>query len=400
MNIFNKIKKFLFKTPSVKAITGGYNKYFSFQNSNLASNETIYAAINMLSDGIASAPLTLNKGYEKVNMYSHPLARIFKDGPNNFQTPFDFMKLMETLVNTKGAAYAIKEYDLHGNIESLWVLATEYVQPVIEEDTREVYYLISKDGYSRYVHSSHIIDIHGLTTDGLTPISPLDVLKNTINYDRAVKEFSIHQMDSALVGRLVIKLQTKLNKDDLDRYSEMIGNFRKSGILFIDQGKELQELNNTEYIDPNIGTIENITVSRVEKVFKLYGKLSSSEKIKDSEDLLYLKDTLLPKFRNYEHEFNKKLLTVPEKRRGYEIKFNLNGFMRAQAQYRGQFYQQMIRMGAMNPNEVRALEDLPPYEGGEKYMVSRDLCPIEQLPLLIQSVNTSTPTDTKTEEKQ
>ena len=179
----------------------------------------------------------------------------------------------------------------------------------------------------------------------------------------------------------------------------MIGNFRKSGILFIDQGKELQELNNTEYIDPNIGTIENITVSRVEKVFKLYGKLSSSEKIKDSEDLLYLKDTLLPKFRNYEHEFNKKLLTVPEKRRGYEIKFNLNGFMRAQAQYRGQFYQQMIRMGAMNPNEVRALEDLPPYEGGEKYMVSRDLCPIEQLPLLIQSANTSTPTDTKTEEK-
>ena len=32
-------------------------------------------------------------------------------------------------------------------------------------------------------------------------------------------------------------------------------------------------------------------------------------------------------------------------------------------------------------------------------MVSRDLCPIEQLPLLIQSANTSTPTDTKTEEK-
>lgn len=395
MKIINRIKSW-FKTPYERAILGSYRR-FSFFNRDIATNETIYAAISMLSKAIASAPVNVYRKYDKLAPEEHHLAELFKFGPNSFQTMFNFMQHMETLRNIKGAAYSIIEYDFHGKVEQLWVLNNDYVQPVMETETRELYYRITCEGVDHYVHNSNIIDVHGITTDGYTPISPLDVLRNTIDYDREVKEFSLNQMQNGLKANLVITLQSKLDEKSLETYNEMMRNFKDSGILYVDQGKSLTELKNSSFIDPNIAAVENITIERVERVFSLYGKLKSNDKEKSEEDLLYLKDTILPLVRMYEQEFSRKLLTYPEKMKGYEIKLNINGFLRASAKDRAVFYQYMIRNGVFNPNYVAMLENVPPHEGGEQYYVSRDLCPIEQISDLIASgSNTATPTETKT----
>ena len=116
-----------------------------------------------------------------------------------------------------------------------------------------------------------------------------------------------------------------------------------------------------------------------------------SSKEKDGEDLLYLKDTILPIARMYEQELSKKLLTYPERIKGYKIKLNLNGFMRANAKDRGDFYSIMIRNGIFSPNDVLELEDKKPYEGGDVHYVSRDLCPTDQIRDLISNgSNTNT----------
>ena len=36
---------------------------------------------------------------------------------------------------------------------------------------------------------------------------------------------------------------------------------------------------------------------------------------------------------------------------------------------RGEFYSGLYNIGAINPNEIRELEDMNPYDGGEKYRV-------------------------------
>ena len=398
MKILNRIKSW-FKTPYERAILGSYRR-FSFFNRDIATNETIYAAITMKSNAIASAPVNIYEKYTKLAPFEHDLAAMFKFGPNSFQTMFNFMQLMETLRNIKGAAYAIIEYGYHGEVEQLWVLNNDCVQPIMETESRELYYRIDCEGVQNYVHNSHIIDVHGITTDGYTPISPLDVLRNTIDYDREVKEFSIDQMQNGLKANLVITLSSKLEGDSLKTYNSMMENFKNSGILYVDQGKTLTELKKSSFIDPNIAAVENITIERVERVFSLYGKLKSNDKEKSEEDLLYLKDTILPMVRMYEQEFSRKLLTYPEKMKGFEIKLNINGFLRASAKDRALFYQYMIRNGIYCDNEIRAIEDMPPYKGGDVYYVSRDLCPVEQISELISSgKNTSTPTATPTPTK-
>ena len=92
---------------------------------------------------------------------------------------------------------------------------------------------------------------------------------------------------------------------------------QENGIIYLDDGKDIKELSAKTYIDPNIFDIEKITVERVERVFNIIGKLtkgSSSNKTttSDTEDLLYLKDSILPVIRQYEQEFSKKLLTTKE----------------------------------------------------------------------------------------
>ncbi|VTQ55174.1 phage portal protein [Clostridium perfringens] len=375
MGIFSKIIGF-FKTPYKAYINRDFSN-FSFFNRDLNTNENIFSAVSLLSNALASAPISVYKDYEKLKPRENDLARLFEYGPNNFQSTFQFIRLMETLRNTKGAAYAIKEYGFNNRLERLWVMNPDNVTPQMEKDSRELYYAISKDGDINYVHSSHIIAVNYVTTDGYTPISPLDVLRNTVDYDREIKEFSLNQMKDGLKANLVIKLQAKLNEEELANYNEMINRFKSNGILYVDNGKEFQELKKSSFIDPNVAAVEEITVERVERVYTIQGKLTG--KATNVEDLLYLKDSILPTARMYEQEFTKKCIPNTERDEGIKVKISLNGFARADMKTRGEFYFKGVRTGWFCPDEVRALEDMPPIKGGDTYYVSKDLIPVDMI---------------------
>ncbi|WP_283705720.1 phage portal protein [Clostridium perfringens] len=383
MGIFSKIIGF-FKTPYKAYINRDFSN-FSFFNRDLNTNENIFSAVSLLSNALASAPISVYKDYEKLKPRENDLARLFEYGPNNFQSTFQFIRLMETLRNTKGASYAIKEYGFNNRLERLWVMNPDNVTPQMEKDSRELYYAISKDGAINYVHSSHIIAVNYVTTDGYTPISPLDVLRNTVDYDREIKEFSLNQMKDGLKANLVIKLQAKLNKEELDNYNEMINRFKSNGILYVDNGKEFQELKKSSFIDPNVAAVEEITVERVERVYTIQGKLTG--KATNVEDLLYLKDSILPTARMYEQEFTKKCIPNTERDEGIKVKISLNGFARADMKTRGEFYFKGVRTGWFCPDEVRALEDMPPIKGGDTYYVSKDLIPVDMIGNLNKAKN-------------
>lgn len=378
-----------FSTPSSKDGPPGNASYFSFQDKDLATNETIFAAISLLANSIASAPISLRLNYDKVKPKQSNIARLLEYGPNDFQTTFDFIRLLETLRDRKGVGYAIKEYDRRMNVVSLWVMDSDYVTPVLDTESKELWYRVnSKDG-DIFIHNSNIIAVRHITSDGYTPISPVDVLRNTINYDTSIKEFSINQMNQGLKFNLAIKLATPLDADKLTAYDEVIKRFKSNGILYLDKGKEAQALNTGSVIDPNVVGIENITIERVARVFNLppskliAGKSTYSSA--EQEDLNFLKDTILPIARMYEQEFTRKLLSYSEREEGYYIKLSLNGFARASMNDRGNFYFKGIRSGWFTINDIRTLEDMAPLAVPEADipMVSRDLIPVTKIDQLL-----------------
>jgi HK97 family phage portal protein len=85
--------------------------------------------------------------------------------------------------------------------------------------------------------------------------------------------------------------------------------------------------------------------------------------------LIHLRQALGPWLTLIEQSANCNLLTDEELEAGYFTKFNRNGLLAMTAQARADFYSKMYGIGAINPNEIRELEDMNPYEGGEKYRV-------------------------------
>lgn len=394
MSFFGWIKNFRFNTPFRKANQiNNLRRLFCIDNKDLANNETIFAAITMLSNAIASAPISLRLGYEKVKPKDHIIARILRDGPNSNQTIFDFIRLMEVNRNTKGRAYAIKEYDSYMDISSIWVLDPDTVTPFIESDSKELWYKISdKDGDS-YIHNRHIIAVNHINIDGRKGISPIKVLGNSLDYDNKIKALSIEQLEKGIGIRYAFKINGNIDPEKLRAYHDLIKDYMEKGIVYLDNGKSLEELKNNSFIDPKVFEVEEITVSRIARVFNIPPHKLSAKNITYSSaeqgDLEFLVDTVLPIVRMYEQELNKKCLSENEKDEGYEIKFNLNGFARADMKTRGEFYFKMVRSAGLTPNDTRMLEDMPPKPGGDDLLISRDLIPIKDLQLLLKQDKTT-----------
>ena len=135
----------------------------------------------------------------------------------------------------------------------------------------------------------------------------------------------------------------------------------------------------------DLSTTNSITRSRVATAFNV--PLSFlSETIeqgngKSNEQIMaqFVEMTLLPIIKQYESEFNRKLLTRSQRARGFYFKFNVNGLLRGDTAARTEFYQMMIRNGIATSNDLRKLEELPPTDNknADQLWITGDLYPMD-----------------------
>ena len=78
MGFLNKIKQIFKGTPNKRSIKKKLQSWFKFYNSELATNETIFSAVTMKANAIASAPVGLYKNYDKIAPIDDHLAKLFK----------------------------------------------------------------------------------------------------------------------------------------------------------------------------------------------------------------------------------------------------------------------------------------------------------------------------------
>ena len=383
-----------------KIYVNAHDSFYSFDNATLASNETIFAAVTILSNAVASAPISLRKGYKKLAPIEHNVSEMCEFGFNPNMTAFEFMRAMEAQRCAEGAAYALKKYDRDHRVCALYLLKSAEVEPIIERTTNELYYRIYDDTGYNLIHNENIIEVDFVSADGYTKgIKPISVLRNALSYDREVKTFALNQLQYGIKPNLVITINEDLNDDALDKYDEMISRFKRHGILYLDPGKSISEIKQGTVIDPKVFEAEQITVKKVASVFGVpYAKLWGIENYNSAEeaDLAYLKDTILPLIRMYEQAFSKGLLTKKERMNGYGIKFSMNGYARANMAARGEFYQKGIRNGWFCDNDVREWEDMPPYDGGDKFYISKDLIEVSLLEAFVmKQINGGVTDDTE-----
>ena len=373
-NIYSRFKKWF--EP--------YNIFTRQSTHTLATNETIFAAVSRLSNSMGAMPIKLkDSSYREVT--DHWAAELIVHEPNPNMTGFDFMRTMETIRNITGNAYAIKEYDNYFVPKALWILDPGKVTEVIEKNTRELWYEIQGDDGRYYVHNTEVIHVKHIHGFGYRGISPIDVLRNTVNFDAKVKEFSLEQINSAITASFILELAAHM---DEEKKKEVLESFKRfyqenGGVLIQEQGSKITELEKQNFIDTKLFEVERITRTRVAAVFNMPPHmLGEVEDVNyasmEQMNLEYVQNTLVPICTQYEKEFNRKLLLPEDRRRGLYFKCNVNSLLRGDMKNRGEFYFKGVRTGYFKPNEVRAWEDLPPEPGGDKLYMSGDLYPIDE----------------------
>lgn len=390
MNIWQRAKLAWGVIKNSAVADGSFSKWFRngrsiFQwglSSKLANNETIFAAVSRLSNSMATLPLKLYRDFKPVET---AVSDKIANAPNNNMTSFDFIRVLETHRNAHGNGYALKMYGLIHQLEQLVILDPMRVNPIIEADSGELWYEIEGDKGRYYVHNLDIIHVKHIHTiqNGYKGISPIDVLKNTIDFDREVREFSLSQMDGAIHASFILKYASHISKE---KRAEVIANFKdfykdNGGVLIQEQGIEIDPIDR-KFIDTKVFEVEKITRSRVATVFNMPVSMlgetdGASYSSMEQMSLEFVTYTLLAIVRQYEQEFNRKLLTTTERRNGLYFKFNVGALLRADTATQMEAFFKAIRSGIYKPNEVRAMLEQPPEPGGDKLYISGDLYPID-----------------------
>ncbi|MEB8101047.1 phage portal protein [Staphylococcus xylosus] len=349
-------------------------------NNTLETNETIFSAITKLSNSMASLPIKLYQNYEVIN---NDVSELITVSPNNSLSSFDFISQIETCRNEKGNAYVLIERDIYHQPEKLYLLNPDVVEMAIENNSRELFYMIhAATGKELVVHNTDILHFkHIVASNMVQGVSPIDVLKNTMDFDNALREFNLREMEKP--ESFILKYGSNV---DLKKRQDVLDNFKSfyeenGGVLFQEPGVEVDPLPK-KYVSEDMVASENLTRERVANVFQLpafFLNAKGSENFTKNEELnrYYLQHTLLPIIKQYEEEFNRKLLNKNDRQKGQYFKFNVKSLLRADSATQAEVYFKAVRSGYYTINNIREWEDLPPVEGGDKPLISGDLYPID-----------------------
>ncbi|MDP5274345.1 phage portal protein [Chengkuizengella axinellae] len=384
-----------FRSAIKGAVAGWKGKGFDFSswfgrsfwgtdNTKLATNETIFSVVSRLSNSMASLPLKLHQNYDTV---MNPSSDVLINTPNAYMTSFELIRNIETMRNETGNAYALIERDIRGQVSRITPLISTYVEPLFDKDSGELWYKVIGDNGTYYFHNLDILHLKHIVGSGnLTGINPIKVLINTSDYDKAVREFSLNEMTSA-AHSFILKYDRTVDQEQRKRVIEDFKRFYKDngGVLFQEPGVEIKEIQR-KYIPADTFTSEKITRSRVANVYNVpvtFLNDTEGQSYSSSEQLMrvFVQLTLMPIVRQYEQEFDRKLLNEQERGSGYYFKFNVGALLRGDTAARTALYHNGLRNGWLSRDEVRKWEDLPPRGGkADELWVSGDMYPLEMDP--------------------
>lgn len=359
--------------------------FWGVDNGRLATNETIFSVISRLSNTLSSLPIKL---YQKYDVQMNQAADVIINNPNPNMTSYEALNKIEVSRNETGNGYAIIIRDIRMQPEKVIPIDSSYVSPFLNADDSELWYQVLGDNGTHYIHNMNMIHVKHITgSSRWSGISPLNVLKNTLEYDKAVQEFSLSEMQKK--DSFVLEYGANVDNDKRQRIIDDFKRFyqENGGILFQEPGVTVKDINRKYFASDTLAS-EKITRSRVANVFNVpvsFLNDGEGQGFASNEQLMtqFVQMSLTPTVRQYEQEFNRKLLTPAERKAGFYFKFNLGGLLRGDTAARTQFYQMMIRSSGMKPDEVRQLEDLPPVGGkASELWISGDMYPLEMDPVL------------------
>lgn len=335
---------------------------------------TLLAAARILAESIAQLPLRLfivDQDGNQTEPRRHTLKRLFREGPNDFQTAYEWMESIVLNMVLTGHAYNFMVRNTAGQVVELLPLSTGAVS--LEVDNFRFRYTVNDhEGNIQGTYGPEtILHFRALSLDGLVGLNSLNLQREALGLALAAEKQTGRMFKNGARLSGVLEHPGTLDAEAADRLRDRwedlfsgTANTGKTAVL--EEGmqfkptsataSETQLIEQRKYQRSEIAAMNRVPQHMV-------GDFSGGLKQNvEQQNLEFHTLTLLPWMRRIEQRLEKQVLTDRE-RSSYVIRFNANSFLRGDTKSRYEAYRTGITTGFLTRNEARRFEKLEPLDG-------------------------------------
>ena len=338
---------------------------------------TVWACVSLLSESVGILPIHLYKktdsGREVV--HGHDSLNLV-NSPNSYFSRMDMLQHLMVSVTLHGNGYVRIMRDKGGRPIKLMMLEPQVPQPVLSKND-ELFYNVNGE----MVHSDDMIHVKGLVVDGFKGKSPIAVHRENLCLTMEVQKYGEQFFSKGGNTSGVFEVPGALKDDAFKRLQQQlaaqfsgIGNSHKP--MLLEGGMKYTRIN-IPLDDAQFLTTRKFQKGEIASIYRvpphMVGDLERSTYSNiEQQSQEYLTYCLMPYLVKIETELNQKLLSYKD-REMYYFRFGLNGLLRADSKSRSEYYKNMYLIGCMSPNEIRELEEMNKYKGGDEFYVQSNM---------------------------
>ena len=342
----------------------------------------VWAAVSLIAEQVGQLPLKVYRDLgdgQKEEARSHRSWRLLHDRPNS-QTPAGrFWSTVAVHLLLWGNCFIEMVRDEAGIVDELWLIHPSKVSvkwwPNLREKTF-VHRPKDMQREQRELDSSEVLHVMNMSGDGLTGLSVIENCRQTFGTALARDEFEAEFYRRGAVLSAVLEMDgTIKNPQALERLSTAFkalftGAGRRHGVPVLEDGVKLKQVG-SPLKDLEFVASQNMTATSIATIFKIppnYLGGSSGDGLTyatvEANQIQFALNAIAPMAKTITDALSQEPALMPQNVHWAE--FTLEGMLRADTSARADFYEKLVNMKAMLPDEVRAKENLPPLTPAQK----------------------------------
>lgn len=332
-------------------------------------NMALLRCVTLISESIGKLPLNLlERGEEKKLATDHPLYRILKRKPNNWQTAYEFKRLMQMRALLHGNAYA-RVIRSRGEIIRLVPIDPGQIEPLQNDDWSVVYRYTRKDGGTLDLPASEVFHICDLSEDGIKGLSRVKLAKEAIGIALQAERAAARLFKNGVMAGGALSSPDALSDAAYQRLQDSLEN--KSGSdqahkwMVLEEGLKAEKWANTA-VDAQHLENRNHQIEEVARAFGVPRPLLMMDDTSwgsgiEQLAIFFVQYGLDQWFTAWEQAVERTLLSEQETETHY-VKFNERALLRGTLKDQAEFFTKALGAGGHSPwmkvNEVRDLQEL------------------------------------------
>jgi HK97 family phage portal protein len=364
----------------------------------------VWKCIRLNASTIGSLPFGLvaadGSGKEDRNS---TLDIVLRTSPNARQSSMTFWEAIIGCQELLGNGFAHKRFNGAKEVSALDLLNPGGMELKRNSEGNDFRWLYTDtDGHRHELSRDEVFHLNQFSFDGELGLSTVRYGAQTLGSARAADRVTGQMFASGLSASGFLKTNQILQAKDRHDFQKIMDDYRgRSGVgklMILEAGMDFSPVSMSAQ-DAQLLTSRKFNIEEVCRWYDVPPVLAGHNPEGGTSwgsgveqvFLFWLQLGLRTRLRRIEGLVAKQLLT-PEQRRVWTPKYNIDALLQGDSAARGSLFSNYLQNGVMNPNEVRALLNLPPYKGGELYLRQVNLAPADTLgenPVTAESIRST-----------